>query len=42
MNHAYWGPQSGPDETAGLLSEHAAAIVDAGCVVEERKMPSLS
>jgi carbamoyltransferase len=35
MDHAYWGPQFGRDETAGLLSKHAAAIAAAGCSIED-------
>ncbi len=35
MDHAYWGPQFGRDETASLLSKHAAAIAEAGCSVED-------
>jgi carbamoyltransferase len=35
MDHAYWGPQFGGDETASLLSKHATAIAEAGCSVED-------
>jgi carbamoyltransferase len=35
MDHAYWGPEYGPDDIAELLSEHKTQIVQTGCVVEE-------
>jgi carbamoyltransferase len=35
MDHAYWGPQFGPDDVAKLLSEQKTAIAQAGCSVEE-------
>ena len=35
MDHAYWGPQFGRDDIAGLLSAHKSDISQAGCIVEE-------
>jgi carbamoyltransferase len=35
MDHAYWGPQFGRDETADLLSKYAAAIAEADCTVAD-------
>jgi carbamoyltransferase len=35
MDHAYWGPQSTPEEITSLLTEHRDEIVRAGCTVEE-------
>jgi carbamoyltransferase len=35
MDHAYWGPAFGPDDVAGLLSEHQVQITRANCVAQE-------
>lgn len=35
MDHAYWGPQFGPDRIAALLSEKHAQMAEAGCAVEQ-------
>jgi carbamoyltransferase len=35
MDHAYWGPQFGRDEIAGLLSDQADSISQAGCTIEK-------
>ena len=35
MDHAYWGPEFGPDDIAEVLSAQKTQIAQAGCVVEE-------
>jgi len=35
MDHAYWGPEFGPADIAGLVSEHRAEIAAACCTIEE-------
>jgi carbamoyltransferase len=35
MDHAYWGPEFGLADIAGLVSEHRAEITQAGCTIEE-------
>jgi carbamoyltransferase len=35
MDHAYWGPEFGPGDIAGLVSGHRAEIARAGCTVQE-------
>jgi carbamoyltransferase len=35
MDHAYWGPQFGCDEIAGLLLDQADSISQAGCTIEK-------
>src|SRR5262249_17398966 len=35
MDHAYWGPAFGSDETARVVAEHKAEIAQGGCVGEE-------
>jgi carbamoyltransferase len=35
MDHAYWGPAFGADETVRVLAEHRSQICAAGCTLEE-------
>jgi carbamoyltransferase len=35
MDHAYWGPQFGAAEIAGLVNSRRAEIAAAGCTIEE-------
>jgi carbamoyltransferase len=35
MDHAYWGPEFGPDVIASLLAENKAQLIEARCTVEE-------
>lgn len=35
MDHAYWGPEFGPDAIAPLLAENKAQLLEAHCTVEE-------
>lgn len=35
MDHAYWGPQFGPEAVAKVIAEHDAQIGEAGCTVQE-------
>jgi carbamoyltransferase len=35
MDHAYWGPQFGPEAVAKILSEHREQIVAADCSIEK-------
>jgi carbamoyltransferase len=35
MDHAYWGPQFSPAETAAVIAHHSTRIAAAGCTITE-------
>jgi carbamoyltransferase len=35
MDHAYWGPEFGPDDIASVTAEHRSQIMRAGCTIED-------
>ncbi|HWY85099.1 MAG TPA: carbamoyltransferase C-terminal domain-containing protein, partial [Gemmataceae bacterium] len=35
MEHAYWGPEFGPDDISNVVAEHRSEIVQAGCDIAD-------
>jgi carbamoyltransferase len=35
MDHAYWGPEFGPDDISKVIADHRSEIAQAGCVVDD-------